>query len=342
MNHPALTLFVLLALTCSASAADVARETQDPSVVIAYSEPELESVARRVRAELRTAGRDDIFLERRSPLGTCTSRKATEDTSGQVGILLETEGDGLVVAEICVSPQPNQVTVLRTLGRLDKEGDLAIVITEALHGLLIAPLPENQHDARPAPPAENSEATPASARASSGPVPTLSLGSRWVLDAPTGEYFFGLVPRIEAPVHGKVSLVAELFLGLVPVGYSDELIELESHLAWARFGFSASDSFGPFRLGWDLSGGLFSNLATADATRPRQGGSDSAFGAVLGASAYGEFPKRGFAFLSGSLGVSTLLPRLNYQLSEGTTPQVGAFLVEGGIGLGLRLGRQKM
>lgn len=335
MTRPLAVLLILLTLSGSASAAE------GPSVVVAFSAPELESVARRVRAELRSAGRDDVFLERRVPLGTCTSRPATEDASGQVGVILQTEREGLVAAEICANPAPNQVTVVTARGHLNKEGDFAIVVTEALHGLLIAPLPQQQQKTAIEVVPEKPDESPKSMRPSSAPTPSLSVGARMVLDVPTGGYWAGVAPKIQVPLHGKISLEGEFLLGLHPIAYSDEIVELESHLAWARFGLSASDEFGPVRLGWDLSGGLYSNRATADAIAPRQGGSDGTFGALFGAGAFGEFPKAGLIYLNGSLGVSTLVPRLNYQLSEEATPKVGTFLLEGGLGLGIRFGRPK-
>lgn len=335
MDRTFAVLPILLALSGSA----VAEES--PSVVVAFSEPQLESVARRVRAELRSAERDDVILERRVPLGTCTSRPAAEGATAQVGVILQTEGGGIVTAEICANPGPNQVTVVTARGHLNKEGDFAIVVTEALHGLLIAPLAQPQQEPAVEVLPEKPDDSQERARASTAPIPSLSMGARMVLDIPTGGYWAGVAPKIQVPLYGKVSLGAEIFLGIRPIAYSDEVVELESHLAWARFGLSASDRFGPFRLGWGLRGGLFSNRATADAVAPSQGGSDGTFGAIFGAGAFGEFPASGPFYLNGSVGLSTLLPRLNYQMSEEITREVGTLLFEGGLGLGFRLGRPK-
>lgn len=296
-------------------------------------------MARRVRAELGSAGREAVILERRTPLGNCTSRPATEDAPGQVGVILQTERGGIVRAEICANPEPNQVTVVTARGRLDKEGDFAIVVTEALHGLLLAPsseptlrapkesLPASSDEARKEEPDETTLA------------PSLSLGARTVLDAGTGDYWAGVFPRVEVPLHGRFALEADFLLGLRPISYADEVVELESHIAWARLGLSSSGGFGPFWLGWDASAGLFSNRATATAVSPRRGGSDGAFGAVLGAGGYARYPATGWFYISGSVGVSTLVPRLDYQLSEDTTPPVGALLLDGGLSLGIRLER---
>lgn len=309
-----------------------------PSVVVAFSEPELDSVARRVRAELRSAGRDAVFLERRVPLGTCTSRPAMENASGQVGVILQTEEVGIVTAHICANPHPNQVTVVTARGSLDKESDFAIVVTEALHGLLIAPLPQAKEVtlAQRREPVESQE----SEVSSSAPVASVSVGPRMALDILTGGYWAGVAPRVQVPLYGNISLGGEFLLGLRPITYSDEIVELESHLAWARLVLSGAEGFGPVRLGWDISGGLFSNRVTADAVAPHHGGSDGTFGAVFGGGVFGEFPKSGLVYLGGSVGVSTLVPRLNYQLSDQATNKVGALLLEGGLGVGIRLSKE--
>lgn len=308
------------------------------TVVIAYSEPNLASVAKRIRAELHSAGRKEVIVEQRTPLGSCSSRPALDGVTGQIGVVLRIEGAGIVGAEICTNPRPNQVTVVTARGQLDEEEDFAIVVTEALHGMLVEPrTAAAEKTAVKAPPEEKAqtnepeESMPGRA--------SLAVQSRLALDAPTGDFWMGVVPMVEIPLSGSFRFGAEMFIGLRPIEYSDDTIDLKSHLIWARFGVMMADSFGPVLLGWNVSGGFYANRATADAVAPRLGGSDGTFGGILAVSGYAQWPAEGRLFLSGSLGVSTLLPRLNYQLSDDVTPELGIALLEGGLGLGLRLGR---
>jgi hypothetical protein len=291
-----------------------------------------------VRAELRSAGREQVILERRTPLGTCTSRPATTDGPGQIGIVLRTEGANIAVAEICANPQPNQVTVVTARGHIEEEGNFAIVVTEALHGMLIAPRTSDAPESEVETPAEE-EDEPLEPKRTEQPPAAVWVQSRIVLDLPTGGFWAGVVPGVELPLSRNLGFAAEMFIGFLPIEYSDELIELQSHLVWARFGLLGSGSFGPLRLGWNLAGGFYSNRATAVAAPPLQGGSDGAWGALFGAGVHGQWPAEGRLYLGASLGVSTLLPRLDYQMSEEITREVGALLLEGGLGLGIRFGR---
>lgn len=326
--------FVSALLISQAASAD-----DEPPVVIAYGELALEPLARRVQAELRSAGREDVYLERRDPLGTCTSRPAGGESPGQVGVVLKPDEDGNMLAEICASPRLNQVTMITARGHLDSGGDFAIVVTEALHGLLSAPkeypAETNEIDA---PPQEGHELSEAQGPTDSSSV-ALFVEPRIVLDVPTGGMWVGVVPGFRFPLGRRLSLGTEMFVGFHPVAYSDAEMELKSHLMWARWGLSGSESYGTVALGWTVSAGAFSNRATATAALPRQGGTDGTFGAVLHAGASAEFPARGRLFLRTSVGVSTLVPRLNYQMSERATPEVGELLLEGAFGLGLRFGR---
>jgi hypothetical protein len=336
--RPLIAFVVLLPVSSHAFA------EQAPTFLVVYEEPALEPLAKRLRAELRSAGRDEVVIKRRIPLGRCVSRPAGGEDSGQVGVLLKVQGEGAVSAEICTNPQIDQLTVVTARGHLDEEADFAIVVTEALHGILTAPTERNNEssggDSSSVKESRSASESPRELESPRSSVTTsFSVDSRLVFDVPTGGVWLGVVPGIQLPFTQNFGFGAEVFLGFHPIEYSDDEIELESHLVWARFGLLGSASFGPVLLGWNVSAGPFANRATAYALPPRQGGSDGAFGAIIQAGGLVEFPARGRFFLRGSLGVSTLVPRLNYQMSEGTTSDVGELLLEGGLGLGIRFGQ---
>ncbi len=298
--------------------------------MVAHAEPGLDAIARRVQAELQSAGREMVTLEQRTELGTCKLTPHEKQGANQVEVLLQSAQEGTILAEICAPAPPDQVTAVTVRGRVSEEGEFAIVVTEALHGLLLA-AEERQANDDEFPASNDGTNEPAAPRAVE-----LSVASRLALDLPTGGFWLGVVPELHVPLTKYLSFGAEVFVGFVPIEYSDAEMTLESHLVWARFGLLGSGTFGPLSLGWYLSAGPYFNRATAEAVPPREGGSDGAGGAMLGAGGQAEFPARGRFYLSGALGLSTLLPSLDYQMSQGTTPVVGRILLEGGLGLGFR------
>lgn len=329
--------FQLTILLCCgvASAAD------HQTIVLSFSEAQLDPFVRRLRAELVSAGYSEVVLEWRTPLGTCASRPTTESGPGQVGVLLRLENEREITSEICAHPQPNQVTVVTGRGRLQEQAHFAIVVTEALHGLLTTPLstdPKAIGEPNLPPTKE-----PEPQREEQGTVDSASRPSAWVqpqvvVDAPTGKTWAGVAPGLQVPVTPHVTAAAELLLGLHSIEYTDDEIDLKSRIAWARLMVQSSRIFGPLAVGYTASCGLYVNRVTADAVAPRRGGSDGAFGAILGAGVFGELPARGRLYAKGSLGASTLVPRLRYQMSDEATPALGALLLEAGLGLGLRFG----
>jgi len=320
-------VILALLLVCRSASAE-----QTVLVVVAHAESGLDAVAKRVQAELRSAGHA-VTLEQRIELGSCTSADGDEQLSARINVRLQSDEEGAVLAEICVPAQSEQVTSVTIRGHVREDGEFAIVVTEALHGLLAAA--EERDEKRYGPPKANS-----GTNEHAGPRPVeLSLASRLALDLPTGGLWLGMVPQLQVPLAKNLSFGAEAFLGFLPIEYSDAEMTLESHLVWARFGLLGAGTFGPVSLGWYLAAGPYANRARAEAVPPRQGGTDVAFGAMIAAGGQAAFPARGRLFVSGSLGVSTLVPRVAYQMSQDVTPEVGQLLLEGGLGLGFRFGR---
>lgn len=330
-------LSVLLACLTVVSSSRTARAEDERLVVVVYADPALDTVARRVQVELMSAGHADVVVQRRTAAPACIALPVLDGRPGRVGVRLLADHDGAISAEICSRSGPNRLTVVTSHGRIEEETDFAIVVTEALHGILTGPSGATQAQTDTGSEAQASKfekgREDAYAIASS-----LSIDARFVLDAPTGGSWTGIAPSVQLPLSRVLGFRAEGFVSLSPIPYSDAQIDLASHLAWMRIGMFGAVPAGPFRLGWKGTVGLFFNHATAEAVPPRIGGSDGALGAILHAGAFAEFPARGLWFLRGSLGLSTLLPRLRYQMSEDVTPEVGELLVEGGLGVGIRFG----
>lgn len=332
-SFAAVFLTALITLPVGAASAE-----ESPAVVIAYEDPALERVATRLQAELKSAGRGPVFLERRVPLGSCTSRAPRDGSAGQVGIVLRSEENEAVSAEICARPRSNQLTVVTARGRIDERADFSIVVTEALHGVLISPQTRAQSVGEVEPPNDTPDSEKEAEQSARSFPGSLAIEPRLSLDVPTGGAWVGLTPTLRVPLGGGLHFGAEMFLGLDPIDYSDAQIELESHLVWARFGLSGAKPLGPVLLAWQIAAGPYSNRATAEAVPPREGGSDGTFGAIVHAGALAELPARGRFFVRSSIGASTLVPRLRYQMSDDVTPEVGQLLLEGGLGVGIRFG----
>lgn len=306
--------------------------TSSPSIVIGIAEPRLDAMARRLRLELKSAGYPRVSLVRQTV--PCAPSSGSVGSAQLIVISLFVENPSGVKAEIC-RPRAHHVALATTRGRLESETDFAIVVTEALHGLLTAPSRE-EDAASAAWVSSHSEQNESTER---GVVSSIAIEPRVVLDAPTGGVWSGLAPSLRLPLSAGIGVTAEMFGSFLPIAYSDEEIDLRSHLIWTRLGVFGDGLLGPVRVGWVVSAGPFANLATADAVAPRMGGSDGAFGAILHAGSSLEFPARGLFFARGSLGVSALVPRLRYQMSDEITSPVGELLLEGAVGLGLRWDR---
>jgi len=303
-----------------------------PTVALSYEDDELRSVAERIRVELRSGGYQSITVnaERNSP--ACNPQAELGDHAPVVDIVVRVAGEE-ALAEICVRSRPGMLAAAIVEGNHADEGHFAIRVSEALHGLLLSPQPRVDGEqvvvGEALAPIPKQDSTKAAAL-------SLTFAPQLVVDVPTGGTWAGALAAFQFAFFEDWGFRGEIFSSVRPRPYSDEEIDLKSHLLWTRWGAFGNRTLGFFRMGWRISAGPFFNVATAEAVAPRVGGSDARFGAILHASSYAEFPSHGTLFIRPTLGVSTLIPRLRYQMSQTVTPEVGEFLLEAGLEFGLR------
>lgn len=301
-------------------------------MVVVHQEPGLGKAATFVRLDLIGNGYESTVAV--GEIVECTEVAAGRHASGAALVSLTSEDGERVEARVCIpGTEPLQTGVV--YGSLEDPQSLSILVTEALNGLLAERLPRTPavvHGPGGAPAQERPRVEP-----QDGAPVVVEVQGRLLWDAPTTATWSAVVPRVGVPLTDASRFDVEFLASVLPSTYSEPEMDLRGSLAWAQIGVSGSRREGDFRLDYGLAAGPYVARVAATARSPWTSGTDSAFGAVLSARGTARFPATSRWFVSGGVGVSTLVPRFRYQLSSSTTPDFGALLFEGTLGFGIRL-----
>src|SRR5690606_9493210 len=114
-----------------------------------------------------------------------------------------------VAAEICARSRPQQLSAVTVEGPIGQEAHFAIVVTEALHGLLLAPGREAEGEVT----FEKGQRAPRrnAPDDNTGVAASLGLGPRFAFDVPTGRTWAGAAADIHVPLSLKWGFRGQLF-----------------------------------------------------------------------------------------------------------------------------------
>lgn len=308
-----------------------ARADAPTKVIVAYEDPSLREAATFVRFDLVGNGFEATVVA--GEVRGCAERAANESARGGAVVVLTSADGERVEAHVCTAgTEPPQVAHVD--GVVTDPQGLSILVTEAVNGLLAQPLTRQART----PAAERKEPDEhAAVRREDAEPAWIEIQARLLRDGWSKVGWSAVAPRIGVPLVASWSLDVELMASFAPVRYSEPEMRLSGSLAWAQAGLSEARAAGPVLLRYGVAGGAYVTRVVAEAEPPWTDGTDSAFGAVFGARGAVRFPASASWFVSGGLGVSTLVPRFRYQMSSSATRDMGAFLVEGSLGFGVRL-----
>jgi hypothetical protein len=287
---------------------------------------------RRISAELERDGYVTSWTRDASPCRNAAPPAPPKLPSAWVSIEVEA-GSGRLVATICFLGSGPPPALASVAAHVADQRQLAIGTLEALNGFLAAPI--------------SAPARPVILRAvASVPPPDPAFAGGFVragivFDVLGGLPMSGAGVAFNASLHRELSLELETFAPLMGSMERGEQRELSLHVAWARFGPRLSSALGPFGLGVSLQSGAALLWAKARTTPPLIGSVDLTPAAIVSAGTWLEYPSASTLYFHVGGHVSRLLPSIELELGGGATQPFGQFLIDGGIGLGVRWDRAR-
>jgi hypothetical protein len=214
---------------------------------------------------------------------------------------------------------------------------LALATLEALNGLSAAPIVRVRF---PAPAASDALASaPSSVRDAAS--------AAWLVQTSLAFDVFGGPPVIGAgvaldtPLDGALSLELDSFIPLRASVERGEQRELSLNVAWLRLGPRLSWQLAPVRLGASVDAGAALVWVKARTTPPLIGSVEVAPAGIVSSGVWLEYPDESPLFFRVGCRVSRLLPSIELELGTGTARPFGEFLIDSGIGFGLRWDRAR-
>jgi len=290
-----------------------------------------DAAMQRIFAELEQYGY--VVAWAADTLSPCMGRAPASATPSGAWISVDVDAaSNHIVATVCSRMPGAAPEKASTSAPAADHRQLALATVEALNGLLAAPLPIMPVPAPLAPaPLPMREPAPAA----------------WLVQASLAFDVFGGPPVIGAGVAFDVAIDSALSLELdsfVPVRASTEQgerRELSLNVAWLRFGPRLSWPLAPLRLGVSFDAGATLLWAKARATPPLIGTVDAAPAVIISSGAWLEYPGESPLFFRVGGRVSRLLPSIELELGAGTAQPFGEFLIDSGIGFGVRWDRAR-
>jgi hypothetical protein len=209
---------------------------------------------------------------------------------------------------------------------------LALATLEALNGLSAAPI---LHAPIPAPIAP--VVLPVRRAAPAAGLVQTSLA----FDVLGGPPVVGAGVALDVSLDGALSLELDSFVPVRASVERGEQRELSLNVAWLRLGPRLSWQLAPVWLGVSLEAGAALLWAKARTTPPLIGTVDVAPAGIVSGGAWLEYPDESPLFLRVGGRVSRLLPSIELELGAGTAVPFGEFLIDCGIGLGVRWDRAR-
>lgn len=319
---------LLAGLLASSIAASDAR-AEALRVLLAPPPPAAGAAMQRIHAELEQYGYDVAWaIDAVTP---CMAEPSARSSAPGAWISVGLDASATrTLATICLSgprASPEQTSIAAPLA---DPRQLALATLEALNGLLAPPIPPAPIApplAAPAPPAHRAAPTAALVQSSVA------------FDVLGGPPVIGAGVALDVSIEGALSLELDAF---VPVRASVERgaqRELSLNVAWLRLGPRLSWRLAPFRLGVSLEAGAALLWAKARTTPPLIGTVDVAPAGIVSSGTWLEYPDASPLFFRVAGRVSRLLPSIDLELGTGTAVPFGEFLIDGGIGFGVRWDR---
>jgi hypothetical protein len=299
-----------------------------------------DAATRRIFAELEQSGYVVAWAtDGVSPCGAGARAEEARPPGAWISVELDAASHQ-AVARVCFWRAGASPELASTAAPAADHRQLALATVEALNGLLATPLPSAP---APAPPVAAPVPPPVPV-----PVPLPEPApAAWLVHTSLAFDVFGGPPVIGAGVVFDVSLDSALSLELdsfVPLRASEvsgEQRELSLNVAWLRVGPRFSWQWAPVRLGVSLDAGAALLWAKARTTPPLVGTVDLAPAAIVSSGAWLEYPDESPLFFRIGGHVSRLLPSIELELGTGTALPFGEFLVDCGIGFGVRWDRAR-